>query len=110
MLGPRDILDLRRRIDALMTRAGELGLPGTHRTVREQAALIEIDAIDTKVRLRDCTLKDDPGARLVIERELARLERRCVDLAAWLITHDPDAEFTDATVEPPARRGRAKRA
>ncbi len=92
MLTRLELHDLGRRIDAVMTTAGQLSLKAAHPTFREQATLIEIDALDTKFRLRGCTLGDDPLAHTLVERELTRLERRCADLLAWLSANGLDAE------------------
>lgn len=94
MLDRTEAYELRRRIDAVMTEAGTLSVQGAHPSFREQAALIEIDALDTRFKLSDKRFQEDPSARVALELELGKLERRCAHLTSWLAANGLEAELS----------------
>lgn len=96
MRGPIDAYALRKRVDAVTETAGALSLSALPPGFREEAALVEIHALDVRYRLRAQDRHDDPQVRARIEGELDRLERRCAELSRWLRQHGRDAQ-TDAT-------------
>lgn len=96
MLSRIDVHDMRKRLEVVMSQAGALSLKGAHPSFRDQAALVEIDALDTRFKLQGGTLQEDPMARVSLERRLNRLERRCSSLAGWLEANGLSAELTDS--------------
>lgn len=93
MLGRNEAYELRRRLDAVMSEVGLLCLQAAHPSFREQAALIEIDALDTRYKLSDKRTQENPNARVGLELELGRLERRCAHLTSWLAANGLEAEL-----------------
>lgn len=96
---PTEAEQLRRRVEDVVTKAGRLGLKPAHRTFRDQAALVELDALDAKLRLLDGSRATTSATLFTIDRALVRLERRCATLAAWLDANGLEAEFTGGADE-----------
>ena len=85
--------ELLRRAERVIGLAGTLSLKAAHRTFRDEAALVEIDALDAKLRLAVRPTQYDAATLFVVDRELTRLERRFDALGAWLDAHGLDAQF-----------------